>query len=87
MSTLLLLRDATGKVLLKCDEKCYRGSGPRCDCCCGGRNHGVGRDQAVRNLKDFDLSAQIPYLPYDHPRQKFLSIPASVRKLVQPSFF
>jgi hypothetical protein len=87
MTTLLLQRDANGKVLSKCDEKCYNGKGPTCNCCCGGRNHGVGREQATRNLKHFDLSAQIPFLPFDHPRQRFLEVPASAKRLLQPTLF
>jgi len=87
MTALLLHRDAKGNILSKCDEKCYNGKGPTCVCCCGGRNHGVGIEAALRNLKDFELSAQVPYLPYDHERQTFLSIPAGVKRLRQPQLF
>jgi len=87
MTAMLTLRRANGSLVSKCDEKCYNGHGPICKCCCGGRNHGVGYDAALRNLKDFELSAQIPYLPYDHERQTFLSIPASVTRLYQLLLF
>ena len=87
MTVLLALRNQAGDLLSKCDEKCYNGKGGSCVCCCGGRNHGVGFDQAVRNLKDFELAAQIPYLPYDHPRQTFLSVPMKFLRLKQLMFF
>lgn len=32
-----------------CDEKCYNATMPACHCVCGGRNHGVGLNQAVKN--------------------------------------
>ena len=87
MTTLLILRDSKGKFLSKCDEKCYNANLPKCDCACGGRNHGVGLNQALKNLKDFPLSAQIPYLPHDHDRQTFLHVPGGVSKLLQPTLF
>ncbi len=35
----------------RCDAKCYEATTPDCDCVCGGRNHGKGRDQAVANTR------------------------------------
>jgi len=87
MTALLLHHRQDGTLISKCDEKCYNGKGPTCVCCCGGRNHGVGIDAALRNLKDFELSAQVPYLPYDHERQTFLSIPAPLTRVQQPTLF
>jgi hypothetical protein len=72
MTTLLIVRDASGKTLRKCDELCYDARLPHCDCCCCGRNHGVGHDQAVKNLKDFDFAALLLYLPFHHVRQLYL---------------
>lgn len=40
-----------GKIL-RCDARCYNAKGPICNCCCGGKNHGVGFEQAVRNMKE-----------------------------------
>jgi len=34
----------------RCDAKCYDAKTPRCDCICGGANHGVGRNQAIENV-------------------------------------
>lgn len=36
----------------RCDAKCYDAKGTTCRCACGGRNHGVGHDQALRNAKE-----------------------------------
>ena len=33
------------------DAACYNAAGRYCKCCCGGRNHGVGLDQAVENTQ------------------------------------
>jgi hypothetical protein len=74
MSTLLIVRNIAGEILRKCDALCYNGKGTHCDCCCGGRNHGVGLARARRNLKDFAHAAMIPYLPYEHERQEYLEV-------------
>lgn len=34
----------------RCDAKCYLATGPECDCCCGGVNHGKGLTQAIANM-------------------------------------
>lgn len=33
----------------RCDSRCYDARNKRCRCCCGGRNHGVGLNQAIKN--------------------------------------
>lgn len=33
----------------RCDSRCYEARTKRCRCCCGGRNHGVGLNQAIKN--------------------------------------
>jgi len=33
----------------RCDARCYNGKHARCRCICGGRNHGVGLEKALRN--------------------------------------
>jgi hypothetical protein len=33
----------------RCDGKCYNARHPKCDCICGGANHGVGINVAVQN--------------------------------------
>ena len=32
-----------------CDERCYNAIGPKCDCVCGGINHGKGLPKAIQN--------------------------------------
>lgn len=33
-----------------CDAKCYNAKQEDCECVCGGRNHGVGKKQAMSNV-------------------------------------
>lgn len=35
----------------RCDARCYDARHPKCDCVCGGANHGVGLDKAVHNTR------------------------------------
>ena len=35
----------------RCDARCYDATGPECNCCCDGMNHGVGRNNAVENTR------------------------------------
>ena len=38
----------------RCDAKCYDAKGPVCDCICGGKNHGKGKQQAQTDMeRDF----------------------------------
>lgn len=34
-----------------CDARCYDAKGPKCDCCCGGKNHGKGLQAAIENTR------------------------------------
>jgi hypothetical protein len=36
----------------RCDARCYEASDPHCDCICGGRNHGAGKQRAMDNTRD-----------------------------------
>ena len=36
----------------RCDAKCYDAHEEPCDCICGGRNHGAGREQAIENMRE-----------------------------------
>jgi hypothetical protein len=36
----------------RCDAKCYDAAEPDCDCICGGRNHGAGKEQALDNTRE-----------------------------------
>lgn len=48
MTTLIAISTSSG-LAGRCDAKCYEATCPVCECMCGGRNHGVGREQAVKN--------------------------------------
>ena len=50
MTTLISWSNSSGEQG-RCDAKCYDATGPDCDCICGGRNHGVGQEQAVENTR------------------------------------
>lgn len=48
-----LLTYRTGRsVAGRCDAACYGGTDTRCECVCGGQNHGVGFDQAVEQTRE-----------------------------------
>lgn len=36
----------------RCDEKCYDAKEPKCDCVCGGMNHGRGQEEAIENTQN-----------------------------------
>jgi len=35
----------------RCDAKCYNSKNSKCNCICGGKNHGVGRIEAADNTR------------------------------------
>jgi hypothetical protein len=36
----------------RCDARCYNAKGDDCHCVCGGKNHGVGHDVALKNVQE-----------------------------------
>lgn len=48
----IIIRNANGRIIGCCSSLCYDDDGFRCDCICGGVNHGVGRKQAAQNVAD-----------------------------------
>lgn len=44
-----LLVQHVGGVVRRCDARCYHATHTRCTCICGGENHGVGLERALRN--------------------------------------
>ena len=44
--------DQTGKVIRRCDARCYNAKGQDCECMCDGDNHGKGFIGAVLNVTD-----------------------------------
>lgn len=57
MSTLLEVFDKRGKLVGKCDSRCYNAKCSHCRCVCGGKNHGKGKivatNQTKRNYQDW----------------------------------
>ena len=50
--TTLISYSSSGGDQGRCDAKCYLATEPDCTCICGGRNHGVGREQATENTRE-----------------------------------
>ena len=51
MATLISAGNSEG-TYGRCDAKCYMAKHPKCDCICGGRNHGVGLVKAQANTAE-----------------------------------
>ena len=60
MAALITVRKS-GTIAGRCDEHCYDAVLPRCRCCCGGKNHGKGKEQAIENTREM-YAAQITRL-------------------------
>jgi hypothetical protein len=50
MTTLIAVYTSSG-LIGRCDAKCYEAITPLCECMCGGRNHGKGREYATSNTR------------------------------------
>jgi hypothetical protein len=55
----------------RCDAKCYNANNSNCDCCCGGRNHGVGLKQAIKNTDEY-ANKMIKEWKETHPEDHFI---------------
>lgn len=51
MTTLISVRYGSGEVR-RCDANCYDAKSKKCDCVCGGRNHGAGLERAAANVRE-----------------------------------
>jgi hypothetical protein len=51
VTTLIAVYNSEGCVG-RCDARCYEAAEPDCDCICGGRNHGAGKQQATGNTRE-----------------------------------
>lgn len=51
MTTLIAAYNSEG-CIGRCDAKCYNATHPKCDCICGGRNHGAGIQKATDNTRE-----------------------------------
>ena len=59
---LIEVRDNNG-VVGRCDARCYEAGTPRCRCVCGGVNHGVGLNAAIKatpNIYEDVIRANVP---------------------------
>jgi len=52
MTTLIAVYNSDGCVG-RCDARCYDAKHDKCECICGGKNHGAGRDKAVDNVREY----------------------------------
>ncbi len=50
--TTLISYQSSGGDQGRCDAKCYDAEEAECDCICGGRNHGAGKQQALDNTRE-----------------------------------
>ncbi len=51
MTTLIAVYNSDGCVG-RCDAKCYNATSGECDCICGGKNHGAGKERAMENIRE-----------------------------------
>ncbi len=51
MTTLIAVYNSDG-CQGRCNAKCYDAAEKDCDCICGGRNHGAGKEQALDNTRE-----------------------------------
>src|SRR5882724_7568748 len=49
MAVLIAVKTPGGREI--CDARCYHAKHDTCSCVCGGKNHGVGYHQALRNVE------------------------------------
>lgn len=49
---LIEVRNSDG-VVGRCDAKCYTAKTPKCECICGGMNHGAGESNAIDNTREY----------------------------------
>ena len=71
MTTLLEIRDGSGKLVGRCDARCYNAKHDDCTCICHGKNHGIGLDVAIEQTRleykewttNFDSEHDVVLLP------------------------
>ena len=67
----------------RCDARCYEAKTKRCRCCCGGRNHGAGLNQAIKNSEEICKQAaagncpqKIEQVTFETPVRQLYLFPA-----------
>ncbi len=61
MTTAIAVYNSEGCVG-RCDARCHYATSPECDCICGGRLHGTGRNAIAQNTRDLlgaELAAEL----------------------------
>lgn len=53
MTTLICYRKSNGKIIGRCDARCYNAKGTKCTCICGGKNHGIGLKAALERTRNY----------------------------------
>lgn len=64
----------------RCDARCYNAKNKNCDCCCGGKNHGIGENQAIENTSIY-LKEMMKAWAEKNPKDIFKV------NILQPSLF
>lgn len=70
MPTIITATSGNGKTR-RCDARCYNARGKKCTCICGGRNHGVGLNQAISQSADWLTPASFDYPGPDYKLSKY----------------
>lgn len=76
--TLILARGANGKIIGRCDIRCYGATARRCNCICGGENHGKGWHQDV--IDQTERVAQ--EIRKEHPHYEIRTPVAATRQML-----
>jgi len=77
---LIEVRNSDG-VVGRCDAKCYEAGTPKCKCVCGGVNHGVGLNKAIKataNIYEDVIRANVP---------EGIKVDKVIRPKVDPTLF
>lgn len=80
MVTILEAWSKDNQLMHRCDSRCHTAKGKRCKCICGGLNHGVGFDQAFRNLHEIGVEQRPGFKYIIRPRQRRLFTPEDEKK-------
>ena len=79
MATLITVSNSDGVVIGRCDAKCYDAKHEKCNCICGGKNHGIGRKKAEQNTREH-AQATIE-------RWRRLGDPSNIITIAEPTLF
>lgn len=73
MTTLITARNHYGKIVSRCDQRCYNAKHHKCNCICRGKNHGLGRQAAVQQTPDI-IADLLQAWNETHPKQQASTI-------------